>query len=205
MSAMPARDVEPGAPGPSSPRRADAERNIATILRTAADLLAADPGVSMVGIAKAAGVGRVTLYSHFASRAALVEAVAARVIAEADVALASADLDTMAPEDAVRELLRTSWQVLDRFNRLRVAAQAEIGEPRLRALHDHGSTHLERLIVRGQESGTFRTDLALPWLVTVFYSLMHAAADRVAAGSLSASDVPDLLADTILPLLRASR
>jgi AcrR family transcriptional regulator len=208
MSAMPSHRVDHDSPGggaPATPRRADAERNIATILRTATDLLAADPGVSMVEVAKAAGVGRVTLYSHFSSREALVEAVARRVIAESEAALESADLDSLAPEDAVRALLRTSWQVLDRFNRLRVAAHAEIGEAKLRTLHDDGLTHLEQLITRGQASGDFRTDLGVPWLVTVFYSLMHAAGDRVAAGTLAADEVPDLLAATILPMLRTGR
>lgn len=207
MSAMPSRRADPAPRGsePAAPRRADAERNIATILRTAADLLAADPGVSMVDVAKAAGVGRVTLYSHFPSRQALVEAVARRVVGEADAALEAAGLDALSPEEAVRELLRTSWQVLDRFNRLRVAAQAEIGETRLRALHDHGFTHLERLLERGRQAQAFRTDLDLSWLVTVFYALMHAAGDEVSAGKLTAEEVPGLLADTLLPLLRRGR
>jgi AcrR family transcriptional regulator len=155
-------------------------------------------------VARAAGVGRVTLYSHFPSRADLVDAVVGRVITEAEVALTEARLDDLPPEEALRQLLATSWQVLDRFNRLRVVARAELGEARLRAHHDHGFGHLERLITRGQEEHAFRRDLPLWWLVTVFYALMHAAGDQVEAGEVSAAEVPELLAASLLPLLRAT-
>ncbi|PZG15983.1 TetR/AcrR family transcriptional regulator [Nonomuraea aridisoli] len=60
-----------GAGRPASVRRADAERNIAAILDAATRLISADPTVSVADIAKAAGVGRVTLYGHFPSRKAL--------------------------------------------------------------------------------------------------------------------------------------
>lgn len=209
MTGMSARRVRPVAPHgadavSAAPRRADAERNIATILVTATEQLANRPGVSMAEVARAAGVGRVTLYSHFPSRADLVDAVVGRVITEADAALTAARLDDLPPEEALRQLLATSWQVLDRFNRLRVVAQAELGEARLRAHHDHGFGHLERLITRGQEEHVFRDDLPLSWLVTVFYALMHAAGDQVEAGEVSAAEVPELLAESLLPLLRAA-
>ncbi len=56
-------------------QRADARRNIAAILDAATDCLARDPDMSIAGIAAAAGVGRITLYGHFKTRAALVNAV----------------------------------------------------------------------------------------------------------------------------------
>jgi AcrR family transcriptional regulator len=180
-------------------------RSIATILSTATDLLASRPDVSMTEIARSAGVGRVTLYSHFPSRTELVDAVVTRVITEADEALAAAGLDDLPPEDAVRQLVATSWQVLDRFNRIRLAARPELGEGGLRERHDHAFAHVERLVTRGRQEGLFRADLPLPWVVTVFYALLHAAADEVVAGRVDAADVPDLLTDTILPMLRGPR
>jgi TetR/AcrR family transcriptional repressor of mexCD-oprJ operon len=45
----------------ATPRRADARKNIAAILEAATACLAKDPDVSINEIAKAAGVGRVTL------------------------------------------------------------------------------------------------------------------------------------------------
>ncbi|MCW2999640.1 MAG: SpoIIE family protein phosphatase [Solirubrobacterales bacterium] len=75
-------DLEPDLP----PRRSDALANVARIVETAAAALGHDPDVSIGEIAQRAGVGRSTLYRHFETREALVEAVRrrARDIAETD-------------------------------------------------------------------------------------------------------------------------
>lgn len=67
--------------------RADARENRDRILDVARDALAADPGVSLNSIAKAAGVGAGTLYRHFPNREALVLGVYRKEI-DAFVALA---------------------------------------------------------------------------------------------------------------------
>src|SRR5215472_9528755 len=72
------------------PQRADARRNVAAILDAATDCLARDPEMSIAGIAAAAGVGRITLYGHFSTRAELVDAVLARTIEHADAILDAA-------------------------------------------------------------------------------------------------------------------
>ena len=63
-------------------RRADAERNHAAIVEAALALFAERPEATMAEVAASAGVGRVTLYAHFPSRHALLEAVVDRAIAE---------------------------------------------------------------------------------------------------------------------------
>jgi TetR/AcrR family transcriptional repressor of mexCD-oprJ operon len=62
-------------------RRADAERSIGAIVEAAVESFRRRPDVTMSEIASAAGVGRVTLYAHFPSREALVEAVTKHVLA----------------------------------------------------------------------------------------------------------------------------
>lgn len=209
---MPPRRANPtdstdstGAADRAAPRRADAARNIAAILRAATELLASRPDVSMAEVARSAGVGRVTLYSHFSSRAELVDAVITQVMAETHDALEGAALDELSPEDALRRLVATSWQIVERFNRLRIVAGAELGESRLRDHHDRALAHVERLVLRGRRAGAFRTDLPVEWTVTACYALMHAAAEEVATGRLQAAEVPDVLAESILPMLRAPR
>jgi len=71
-------------------QRADARRNVAAILDAATDCLARDPDTSIARIAAAAGVGRITLYGHFSTRAELVDAVLALTIEHADASRARA-------------------------------------------------------------------------------------------------------------------
>jgi Zn-dependent protease with chaperone function len=82
------------------------------------------------------------------------------------------------------------------------SAHARRRDP-LRRLCVHAtSAPLLGLLTRGQAQGAFRDDLPVQWLVTVFYSLIHAAAAEVQARRLSAKAAPDILADTLLAALR---
>lgn len=179
-------------------RRADAERSIAAILDAALVCFAERPDASMTDIARAAGVGRVTLYAHFPSRAAVLDAALERAFVDANATIA-AQLDDREPADrALGALIRSSWQLLDRYRRLLQAAQRDLGTEGLRRHHDKALARVEALITRGQAEGAFRTDLPLGWLVTTFYSLIHAAADDVNARRLASKDAARVLEATLL-------
>lgn len=188
----------------ATPRRADAERSIAAIVEAGLELFSATGNVTMTQVARAAGVGRVTLYAHFPTRRDLVDAVVARAIGQASAAFEVADLESEPADEAVARLLRNSWHLLERFRGLRSTAQAELGERRLRELHDSAFQHVEHLISRGRQDGLFRIDLPLGWLVTAFYAVLHAGADEVDAGRLSLEEVPDVVTVTVLSLLEPS-
>nr|PZN26658.1 MAG: hypothetical protein DIU78_07115 [Pseudomonadota bacterium] len=55
--------------------RSDARRNRDQLLAAAVEAFARDPAASLEGIARAAGVGIGTLYRHYPTRDALIEAV----------------------------------------------------------------------------------------------------------------------------------
>ncbi len=103
-------------------QRADARRNAEAILDAATRCLARDPDASVGDIARAAGVGRVTLYGHFANRAELVAAVVDRAIAEADAALEAVDLEVDAIDAMVR-LAEATWAITYRYGALVVAGR----------------------------------------------------------------------------------
>src|SRR5215470_955311 len=85
-------------------QRADAQRNIAAILDAATECLAREPEMSIAGIAAAAGVGRITLYGHFKTRAELVDAVLVRTVQRADAILDATDT-TGDPGEALARLV----------------------------------------------------------------------------------------------------
>ncbi|HEY7263130.1 MAG TPA: TetR family transcriptional regulator [Trebonia sp.] len=178
-------------------QRADARRNIAAILDAATECLARDPEMSIAGIAAAAGVGRITLYGHFSTRAELVDAVLTRTIEHSDAILDATDIDGD-PADAVARLVAASWQIVHRFSNILLAAHRELPADRIRGVHDPILRRVESLIERGQQAGTFRRDLPRQWMITTTFSLMHAAAEDAAAGRINADDAAGLITSTLL-------
>ncbi len=181
---------------PRRAQRADARRNVAAILDAATDCLARDPEVSIAGIAAAAGVGRITLYGHFSTRAELVDAVVARTIQHADAILDATDTGGD-PAEALASLVAASWQIVHQFSNILVAAQRELPAERIRGVHDPILRRVQSLIERGQRAGTFRTDLPGHWLTTTAFSLMHAAAEDAAAGRIEPGDAAWLITATL--------
>src|SRR6185437_15552291 len=92
-------------------RRADAEQNRAAIIRAAITVLNGNPVASIEDVAKAAGVSRQTVYAHFASREALLDAVFEHAAADAIAAFDAADLDDEPPAKALLNLLEVAWKV----------------------------------------------------------------------------------------------
>lgn len=190
--------MSPGAKtGQDRVQRADARRNVASILEAATACLARDPEVSIADIAAAAGVGRITLYGHFKTRAELIEAVLLHVVDEADAILGEVDLSGD-PTERLVQLVESSWEIVDRFRGILHAARHELTAKRIRTAHDRVMGHLSALIEQGRSHGTFRTDLPTQWLVTTAVSLMHAAAEEVDAGRMKRSAAAGQVAATVL-------
>ncbi|MFC8719855.1 TetR/AcrR family transcriptional regulator [Kitasatospora sp. NPDC057198] len=98
---MPAPDPRPAPAGARAPR-ADARRNRQRLLAVARDAFAATDGkATLDAIAREAGVGIGTLYRHFPTREALVEAIYATEL-DTVVASAPALLAELPPEAALR-------------------------------------------------------------------------------------------------------
>lgn len=177
--------------------RADALRNIDAILEAAHRCLSQDPDASMGDIAKAAGVGRVTLYGHFGTRAELVDAVVQRALATFDTAMSSLDLGGD-PRQALARLVASSWQPTAESANLLVAAERSLPPEKLLAAHEGPAQRVVDLLERGRREGDFRTDLPTSWLVAMFHATIHAAATELAAGHLAADDAAATIAATLL-------
>lgn len=158
------------------------------------------PDASMADVAEAAGVGRVTLYAHFASREALLEAAVGRALAQAMAALDEAAIDDGPPPEALVRMIRLGWpafgQVWSLHSALGTRAPEWVGE--------HGGGFLARvahLVDRGRTDGSFRTDLPSEWLVAAFHGIVQAAGQEVAEGRLDPAIATDVLEATLLGVL----
>lgn len=178
-------------------KRADAQRNIAAILTAAAECLGRNPAASTSEIAKAAGVGRVTLYGHFPSRAELVDAVFVQAIATGEETLGQVDL-TGDPRDALARLVESSWHLVDQYRALLLAAEEALPPGRVRELHADPMARVERLLERGRSTGVFRSDLPVSWLVSVMHNVMHGAAADLQAGRITSEQAAPYIITTLL-------
>jgi len=189
---------------PTDHRRAAAQRSVEAILDAAERLLAGGSDANVSAVAAAAGVSRVTLYAHFPTRPALLEAVAARVVGRAAETIAGAQTTSGDPAEALDRLIDTAWSELDRNLQLFAAGRAELSPQAIRRAHEQIDAPILALIKRGRRSGAFRKDVSANWLLASYYALVHAAAEEVAAGRLSATDAPPTLKRTIGAAFRAA-
>lgn len=181
-------------------RRADAERSIARIVSAARTSLSSDPDATIDEIAKAAGVGRMTLYGHFRTRPELVEAALVDALRVGEETLSAVDL-TGDAHDALTRLLGTSWALVAESAALLVAAQGVLPAGRLRQLHAGPAERLAELIRRGQDQGVFRSDLPTTWLVSAVHYILHGAAEENRAGRLGTADVAHVITTSVQSLL----
>jgi TetR/AcrR family transcriptional regulator, mexCD-oprJ operon repressor len=193
--------ARPGTPSPPRRRRADAERSLARILDATVEALASDPEASMAQIARRAGVVRATVYAHFPTREALLEAVTRRAVGEAaEVIRAAAPATGPAPE-ALARVVAAAWQALGRYHAL-VAVSTRMEQQELRDLHGSVLAALEPLVERGRRDGSFRSDVPAAWHLSMVLALVHAASAELRAGRLPEAAIEPALVRTVLGAVR---
>src|SRR3954466_5541643 len=194
---MPGHHTTATAPSPPR-RRADAERSIARILDAAVDALADDPDASMAEIARRAGGVRATIYVHFPTREALLEAVTHRAIAEVAHVIEAAEPHRGHPADALARVVAASWRRLGRYHALVAINTHQHGHDELRERHSSVLGALDPLIERGQADGSFRADVPVTWHLSMVMALIHAASGELSARRVTAADAGPALVATVL-------
>jgi AcrR family transcriptional regulator len=184
-------------------RRADAERSIASILDAAVNALGEDQEASMSEIARRAGVVRATIYVHFPTREALLEAVTARAFAEVAAVISAAEPERGHPADALERVVAGTWRTLGRYHAL---IAINVGEHTHEELHHrHGSVlgMLLPLIERGQAGGAFRTDVPPGWHLAMVMALIHAGSAELQAQRVPEADAEAALVASVLGAVSA--
>lgn len=189
-------------PPTRQPRRADAQRSVDSILDATLEALASDPDASMAEIARRADVVRATVYMHFPTRDALIEAVTERAISEVTQAISAADPQTGEAAEALGRVVAAAWSTLGRFHAL-VSINTGLGAVELHRRHAPVMALLAPLIERGQRDGAFGREVPVSWHLSTVMALVHAASGELQAGRLAAAEIEPALVTTVLAAVSA--
>lgn len=169
-----------------APRR-DAVENRVGILDAARSALSADPYASVDVIARSAGLSRRTLYGHFDDREALIRELISTG-AQRFNAIAESVVDTD-PRLALARLAARLWR---EAAHVQVAAALALDETHVQHTAD-ALAPLRRtvaaLVRRGQDDGSFRTDLAAPTLARLIEEMARTVISRTDAASTGAANL----------------
>jgi TetR/AcrR family transcriptional repressor of mexCD-oprJ operon len=184
-------------------QREVAGRNVEAILDAVEELLQSQGHANISAVAAQAGVSRVTVYAHFPTWTALLEAAVERAVRRTMTALQSVHADDGPPIEALERLLAATWQHLARYGAM-AAAVAELLTPEA-VTRTHQAVHhtVGALLERGQADGSFRTDLPARWLLTASVALVHACSDEVRAGHIDEHDAIRILTTSVRALFAA--
>ncbi|MET8280847.1 helix-turn-helix domain-containing protein [Micromonospora sp. NPDC005174] len=178
------------------PLRADALRNRERLLQTAVQAFSRPgPEVTLDAIARAAGVGIGTLYRHFPTREALVEAAYRNELARLCDA-APQLLDRLPPERALREWMSRFTDYLATKRGMADALRLVIatGANPYAQSRDLLLAALGRLLGAGAAAGSVRGDVAAGDVLAGLSGISLAAGERAQADRLL-----DLLMDGLRP------
>ncbi|WP_246257742.1 TetR/AcrR family transcriptional regulator [Amycolatopsis anabasis] len=179
-------------PGESRPLRADAERTVRAILEAAERLLARHPTATMEQIAEAAGVSRATVHRRFATREALLDAMAESAIRQLKDAVDAARVETAPPLVALHQATVNVLRV--KMGRRFAFRHLSPANPRVARLQAELSEQSDAWFRRMRDAGMLAQHVDPVWARRVYYALVNEAFD-------DGEDDPDELATRIVRTL----
>ncbi|MFJ4775921.1 TetR/AcrR family transcriptional regulator [Streptomyces sp. NPDC088762] len=177
------------------------------LLDAAARVLAGDHSASMVQIAAGIGTSRATLSRRYATREALLKAVAVRAIHVVDACLTPVDLpgtaDGAAFDAALEELVVALLPAAHLYGFTSRDATV-LADPEFRAGVDRQDQRALAFLALGQRLGRLRADLPPYWIWYSLWGLLDAAAEGVRDGHLAPRQIGRLVLTSFLSGTRTS-
>ncbi len=152
----------------------------------------------MSEIARRAGVVRATIYVHFPTREALLDAVMEYAVGQVTDAMRAAEPQRGEPVEALERVLRATWQQLAQFHGLLALNTARLSAEELHRRHVPMLDQLEPLIERGQKQSAFRSDLPISWHLAVIRAIVHTASHEIQAGRIAESEAEAAMLSTAI-------
>lgn len=174
-------------------------------MNAASAVLTERPEAGLAEVAQAAGVSRKTLYAHFASREALINALIERATARVVAALEAADLDTGPADQALVRLMEIGWRSMDTDPFLLHLSLPPASPEQDRDRHEPILDRLQAVVARGQREGHIDPKLTSDWVLAAVLALGHAAGEEVRAGRMDSDQAIESLRISIPRLVRPDR
>ena len=165
-------------------------------------MLSERPEAGLAAVADVAGISRKTLYAHFPSRDALINALIERATTRVVAALDAADLDTGPADAALVRLMEAGWTSMDTDPFLLQLSTPPVSPEQDRDRHAPILERLQAVIERGQREGDIARDLSTGWILTAVLALGHAAGEEVRAGRTTSTEAIEALRVSIPRLVR---
>jgi TetR/AcrR family transcriptional regulator, mexCD-oprJ operon repressor len=164
--------------------------------------LADDPSVAFEEIVAASGLGRTTVFRHFASRDELLLAVIGLVAHEFDALLDEVRLEQGSATEALQRLIGAAGELANRLPILLAGKMPSVDE--IAEAHTAATLmRIARLFERGQAAGEFRRDVSSLWMVEAVQALMDAGFRRIGRGGAAPTDLSHLVTPFILGGVKA--
>ncbi len=171
-------------------------RTRSQLLDAAAAVLAARPGASMAEIAEQARVGRATLYRYFASRDALIRALALESMAEIDRVTAPIGEQSTSARHALQLIFDAIVPIGERYHFLMSQPYDEASE--VEREYDRQAAELGELIEMAKDEGSIAREVPTAWVAALFDALIYTAWFTVHEGSIASRDAAALAFRSLL-------
>ena len=175
--------------------REDARRNREAVIDASLELLAEQPTATMGAIAELSGLGRTTLYRHFASRDELIRALFERVVGEARDAT-TAVISRDAPfAEILRDLGPAIIGIGRRFQFL--DGLRSVGDEVLEESTLDPTDPLRAYFTEAQGRGEVPAEMPIQWILSSINGLAMGTMAEVIAGRIDADAAGEMLGEVL--------
>ncbi len=166
-------------------------RSRESLLDAALGLLAENPSASLRDVAERAGVGRATLYRHFASREGLVRAVAHECLRRTDENLAPIAEQGLTGRVALEAVIRRIMPLAQQYHFLLSLWSVAEEDEQVRSIYERQLNQLSVLVDETKAEGAIDPTVSTGWVVTLIDAQLAAAWWMIGRGQFNAEQAAD--------------
>jgi len=153
------------------------------IIEASVQTLLLNPSAGMSDIAEAAGVGRRTLYRHFASREVLIEKLI--IVCVEELNTASASLQDLSGRTAIEAYTDVIMPLADRFHFLTMLWPIAKDSKTVEQIDNQLSDKMATLIEQAKGAGEINPSLPTLWIISFYDATLMTAWWLIASGDLT--------------------